>query len=158
MAKKKASDWIPPVSFYFRVDFQRGKEHIKASFMEVSGLEMRMDVTDWWGDSYTHIKLPKSLSHGDITFKRPVMPLSEPFTVWMNDCFNSMKTMEKKIRTFDMVIKLLNSQGKPLAGWLGRHAYPVKWSLINLDAAKSELSNETITMTCASLKRITNIR
>ena len=98
----------------------------------------------------------KSLSHGNITFKRPVMPLSEPFTVWMNDCFNSMKTMEKKIRTFDMVIKLLNSQGSPLAGWLGRYAYPVKWSLINLDAAKSELSHETITMICASLKRITN--
>ena len=117
------------------------------SCSEVSGLETEYEKITYRAEK---------LSHGDITLKRPVMPLSEPFTVWMNDCFNSMKTMEKKIRTFDMVIKLLNSQGKPLAGWLGRHAYPVKWSLINLDAAKSELSNETITMICASLKRITN--
>lgn len=131
-------------SFYFKV-FISNVGGISCS--EVSGLETEYEKITYRAEK---------LSHGDITLKRPVMPLSEPFTVWMNDCFNSMKTMEKKIRTFDMVIKLLNSQGKPLAGWLGRHAYPVKWSLINLDAAKSELSNETITMICASLKRITN--
>lgn len=158
MAKQKTSDWTPPVSFYFRVDFQRGKEHIKASFMEVSGLEMQLIVEDMTDDNNTRTKMPKALSHGCITFKRPIAPLSEPFTKWMNDCFGYMESKDRKIETYDMVIKLLNEQGKPLAGWLGRHAYPIKWSLGSLDATQSGLSNETITMTCASLKRITNIR
>jgi len=155
---KKTPYWTPPVNFYFRVDFQRGKEHIKASFMEVSGLEMQINVTDRLDDNNTRTKMPVSLSHGNVTFKHPLAPLSEPFTEWMNACFSYMESEGRKINTFDMVIKLLDSQGKPLAGWLGRHAYPTRWSLNALDAMKSELSNETITMTCASLKRITNIR
>lgn len=157
MAEKKATDWLPPVSFYFRVDFQRGKEHFKASFMEVSGLSMELNVKEYPDGIITRTKIPVALTHGNITFKRPVSPLSEPFTKWMNNCFGFMESRLRRIETYDMVIKLLDKDGKPLAGWLARHAYPVKWSLDNLDAEKSEISHESVTMTCACLKRISNI-
>lgn len=58
---------------------------------------------------------------------------------------------------YDLVIKLLNEQGKLLTGWLGRHAYPIKWSLYSREATKSELSSGIIPMECANLKRIINI-
>lgn len=47
---------------------------------------------------------------------------------------------------YDLVIKLLNEQGKLLTGWLGRHAYPIKWSLYSREATKSELSSGIIPM------------
>lgn len=158
MANEKTQEWTIPVSFYFRVDFQQGSEHIKASFTEVSGLEMQLNVEERTDDSSTRTKIPQTLSYANITLKRPLTPLSEAFTKWMNDCFGYMESKDRKIKTYDMVIKLLDGKGKPLAGWLGRHAYPIKWSLNTLDASKSEISNETVTLTCTNLKRITNIR
>lgn len=153
-----ATKWIPPVEFYFRVDFQRGTEHFQVSFMEVTGLNMKLNTKEMVNDDTTRIKVPDGLSHGNVTLKRPLTPLSEAFTGWVNNCFSYMESKERAINTYDMVVKLLDKDGKPLAGWLCSHAYPVQWDLDGLDAMKGELSKETIIMACNRLKRITNIQ
>lgn len=158
MAGNTTSDWIPPVQFYFRVDFQRGKEHFQVSFMEVSGLGMQFQINSKPNDEMTRIQVPNGLSHGNITLKRPLMPLSDKFSEWINGCFTYIEKEPREIKAFDMVIKLLNKDGKPLAGWLCSHAYPIEWNLDSLDSMKSEFSKESIVMACNRLKRIPNIR
>lgn len=158
MESKTASDWLIPVNFYFRVDFQRDTEHFQASFMEVSGLNMQLRTESKPNDELTRIKVPNGLSYGNVTLKYPLRPLSDAFTAWVNDCFSFRESKNRQIKVFDMVIKLLDQEGKPLAGWLCSHAYPVQWNLDGLDAMKSELSRESIVMTFNRLKRITNIR
>lgn len=158
MADNTTSDWTLPVQFYFRVDFQKGKEHFQVSFMEVNGLNMQLQTADKSNDEMTRIQVPKGLSYKNVTLKRPLMPLSDKFTEWINGCFTYIEKKPREIKAFDMVIKLLNKDGKPLAGWLCSHAYPVQWNLDNLDSMKSELSKESIVMAFNRLKRITNIR
>lgn len=152
------ADWTFPVQFYFRVDFQRGKEHFQTSFMEVAGLDMQMQTTERPGDVMARVQVPNGLSHGNITLKRPLMPLSDSFSEWMNGCFSFMERQSRQVKAFDMVIKLLDKEGKPLAGWLCSHAYPVRWNLAGLDAIKSGLAKESIVLACNRLKRITDIR
>ena len=106
----------------------------------------------------TRIQIPNYLSYGNVTLKHPLMPLSDKFTDWINKCFTFIEKKPREIKAFDMVIKLLNKNGKPLAGWLCTHAYPEQWTLDNFDSEKSELSKESIVMAFNRLKRITNIR
>ncbi|MCL3854041.1 MULTISPECIES: phage tail protein [Parabacteroides] len=159
MAKKQdQTEWIPPVEFHFRVDFQWQSEHFKASFMEVQGLNMQLQTEEVHDDSTVRVKIPKGSSHGNITLKRSLEPLSEPFTEWMNECFGYLENRNRKLKAYDMVIKLLDKDGNPLAGWLGRHAYPIQWDMSGMNAMEGKLVTESIVMACNSLKRITNIR
>lgn len=159
MAKKQPPTvWIPPVEFYFRVDFQWRSEHFQASFMEVQGLNMQLKTDEVQSDSTMRVKVPKGLTHGNITLKRSLEPLSEPFSQWMNECFGYLENKDRQLKAYDMIIKLLNKDGKPLAGWLGRHAYPIQWDMSGMNAMEGKLVTESIIMACNSLKRITNIR
>lgn len=72
------------------------------------------------------------------------MPLSDKFTEWINGCFTYIEKSPREIKAFDMVIKLLNKDSKPLADWLCSHAYPIQWNLDSWDSMKSELSKESI--------------
>lgn len=144
-AGSKQLEWTQPVTFYFRVDFQRGSKHFQASFMEISGLGMQITTED--EGSVVKYKVPTGISHSDITLKRPLTPYSEGFTTWINDWQNWMEGRNGRIEVYDLVIKLLNPDGKPLAGWLCRHAYPIDWKLETLDATGSKLSCETIVLT-----------
>ncbi|MEG1545256.1 MAG: hypothetical protein RR382_12165, partial [Tannerellaceae bacterium] len=75
MGKEPASSnanqqrWSLPTSFYFRVDFQQGSNHFKASFMEISGLGMQINTEN--KGSFVSYKMPMGISHSDITLKRP---------------------------------------------------------------------------------------
>lgn len=158
MGKKSASSnanqqvWSLPTSFYFRVDFQRGSNHFQASFMEISGLGMQITTEN--KGSVVSYKMPTGISHSDITLKRPLTPNSEKFTTWINNWQNWMEGRDGRMEVYDLVIKLLNSNGKPLAGWLCRHAYPIGWKLDTLDSVRSQLSSETIVLTYSSMKRL----
>lgn len=159
MAKKKtADDWVPPVGFYFRVDFQRGSEHFKISFMEISGLEMSFGTKKMPNPNTVSVSMPNHITFSNITLKRPIAALSDSYTQWINDSFVYLEGKTRQIKTYDMVIKLLNKDGKPLAGWLARHTYPIKWNLDSMNAMENNISKESIEMACNSLKRLTNIR
>ena len=151
-ANSNQQEWTQPVTFYFRVDFQRESKHFRASFMEISGLGMQIKTEN--KGSVVNYKVPTGISHNDITLKRPLAPYSEEFTAWINNWQNWMEGRDGRIEAYDLIIKLLNSDGKPLAGWLCRHAYPVDWKLDKLDAIGSEMSCETIVLTYSSMKRL----
>lgn len=150
---QKDESWTPPVEFYFQVQFHFGNERISASFMEVSGLEQEIITkeSDLFANDGTKIKLLKEISHGNITLKRSLEPISEKITTWVKQCFSY--TENGRISPCMLVIFLMDSQRHAIACWACNHTYPIKWSLSALDAQKSGLAIETLTLTYNRIER-----
>lgn len=154
MADNAASDWMLPVSFHFLVDFQNKLEHFQTSFKEVSGLNIKFEAEKRPNDTGIWIKMPHKLMYGNITVKRHVgIKSDDKFTKWVNTNLN--RDADQYIRIYNMVIKLLDSNHKPLAGWNCSGVFPIQWDLSTLDAEKSELALETVVLTCNRIGRIT---
>lgn len=150
---KKDNSWIPPVEFYFQVEFHLGNQRIAASFQEISGLEQEMTLVDskMVGNDGVKFKAPKEITHANITMKRALEPLSEDLSSWINRCFNYIT--DGYITPCNLVISLMDSESNSIACWACSHAYPIKWNLGILDAQKSGLAIETMTITYNRLER-----
>lgn len=154
MADNVASEWMLPIGFCFLVDFQNNLDHFQTSFTEVSGLNINFETNERPNDVGVWIKMPHKLTYGNITVKRPVgIKSDDKFTKWVNTNLNRDETQYVKI--YNMIIKLLDCDQVPLAGWHCVNAFPVKWSLDALNAEKSELAFETVVLTCNRITRIT---
>lgn len=147
------NNWAPPVEFYFQVQFHLGSQRFTASFQEVSGLEQELKLQELSqaGDDGVKIRLPKEVVHGNITLKRALEPLTEDISNWVNKCFNY--ATNGFISPCNMVISLMDSGGKSVACWSCNHAFPIKWNLGTLDAQRSGLAIETMTITYNRLER-----
>lgn len=162
MAGDSTSEWALPVSFYFQVDFQRrGGPMFGASFKEVSGLGWEFNMEKKDNNSGGYVEMPKGLSFSRVELKYPVGDKSEMFQKWIEKCFgifeensDSETPSQRKAEMYDMVIKLLDEKGRPLAAWNCYHAYPIRWSLGGLDSESSKLAMESVTMTFNGIKRI----
>nr|DAP24203.1 MAG TPA: tail tube protein [Caudoviricetes sp.] len=150
-----ASGDIFPVSFHFLVDFQKLGEHFQVSFSEISGLDIQLKREGKLNAGGNRVVLPGEQSLGNITLKRSIAPMGtkDAFTTWVNKTFTPDKG--KFIIAYDAIIKLLDAEGKPIAGWKCSYTYPTYWSLSTMDAEKSELAIETVTLTCNRIERIT---
>lgn len=148
-------NWELPVSFYFLVDFQnKANDHFNASFSEVSGLNIHINAKNGSKDTGVWINMPGPAIYGKITLKRPSTRLTEDkFTQWVNRCLRT--DTDGYIKPYDVIIKLLDKDGRPLDGWNCSHCYPSSWSLSGLDSEKSGLAMETVTLTCNRINRIT---
>lgn len=150
---QKNADWVPPVEFYFQVQFHRGTERFNASFMEVGGLEQELILqeSDLGGNDGAKVKLPKGINHGNITLKRPLTPISEDITAWIKKCFSY--STGGMIIPCTLIIFLMDSSRQSVACWTCTQAYPIKWSLGALNAQKSGLAIETLTLTYNLIER-----
>ena len=145
--------WTFPVEFYFSVQFHMEGQPVTVSFTEASGLdaEFVLQETEQIGSDGVKILHPQSVKHGDIVLKRAVEPLSEKLSQWANKCLNFMEN--GFISPCDVVISLMNSKQEIVASWMCTRAYPKKWNLSTLDAQKSGLAIETMTLTYNLLVR-----
>lgn len=143
-----------PVGFNFLVEFQSKRERFQASFSQVSGLHMQFQTSSRSADTRAWIKLPHSLTYGNITLKRVVeVNVQDKFTKWINTNFNA--DTDDYIKVFDVIIKLLDENGMPLAAWQCAAAFPTDWSLSTLESEKSILAMETVVLTCNRIGRLT---
>lgn len=145
--------WAPPVEFYFQVQFHLGSQRIAASFQEVSGLEQEIILQELnqVGDDGIKIKLPKEIVHGNIVLKRALEPVSEDLSAWVHKCFNY--ATDGHIKPCNLIIFLMDSKMNSVACWTCSHAYPTKWNLGTLNAEKSGLAIETMTINYNRLER-----
>lgn len=141
------------MDFYFQVQFHLGSQHITASFSEVSGLdqEIVLQELNQAGDDGIKVKIPKEVTHGNITMKRALEPISEDLSAWVSRCFNY--ATNGRIEPCNLVISLLDSSANPLACWNCTHAYPIKWNLGTLNGTGNNLAIETMTITYNRLER-----
>ena len=143
MADKQ--EWLPPVNFFFQVDFMnkyKGKG-LKVSFQEVSGLG--------WNLNKNKTAAEQSISCKNLVLKRPLGPFNQEFSKWIEGCAGSKIYSEENIH--NIVIKLLDKERRPLAVWLCAHAYPVGYSIGDLNANKGDILLETIELKYERLER-----
>lgn len=151
--------WAPPVSFFFMVVFQkRGYPIFRASFYEVSGLSWSFDVSEAPGDEGKSQQLPDKMKFSRLVLKRPVGILDDSLTEWIEECQGYLYRYGKDglriIRTYDVIIHLLDKVSIVRAAWQCSNAYVAKWSLGNFDSDKSGLALETIELVYSRMDRV----
>ena len=160
-ASQSAAKWIPPVAFYFQVNFQRmGGPNFRASFLEAGGLSWDLGKKVYRGNNGSFQAVPTGLTYPtNMTLKRPLGPMSGSLAKWLKECHDfissARKDKDKKaVMTYDIVIHLMDKDGQPQASWQCINAYPMKWNLGNFASDKSEMAIETIELAYARLERV----
>lgn len=152
--------WIPSVSFYFQVVFQkRNSQPFRVSFSEVGGLSWDIGKRVYRGNNGEFQAVPTGLTYTNLVLKRPLGPLSGSLDNWLKECHDFVYRVRKNkdmkaVPTYDVVIHLLDEKSEPKASWQCTRAYPMKWSLGNFDSVKSELATETIELAYAYMERV----
>lgn len=123
------------------------------AFQEASGLDMEYEletVSEGGENSFAH-KLPKAAKHPNFVVKRGVARKSGGLVGWCKEVFEG--GLEQPVKPADIDVNLLDEEGEPAASWSLKRAWPVKWSIGGLDAAKNALAIETIEFSYNGIKR-----
>jgi len=144
--------WIPPVAFYFRVEFQwDDNSRASASFSEVDGLCQEFLFDERKTDSDSTPGYPKGIKVPDITLKRSLEPMDDAITRWVTDAFNVFSN--GWIAPCTLIVSLLDEEGNAKAAWECQRAVPLKWKLDALNATDNRLAVETLTLRYTRLTR-----
>lgn len=122
------------LGFRFRVDFlaRRGRQNpLDIRFQKVSGLAAQVDTTPLveGGENLSSIQLPNSIKYGNLVLERGLVVGS-----WLHDQFNEAMSLFR-FEPSDVLVTLLGEGQDRIAAWLFMKAYPVKWTLSDLDAS-----------------------
>tara|TARA_Y100000782_G_scaffold115414_1_gene158054 strand:+ start:5794 stop:6243 length:450 start_codon:yes stop_codon:yes gene_type:complete len=134
----------PPVSFYFSLSFSDTSGSSDASFKEVSGITMEMvvdDITEGGVNGYKH-RVPTTVKYSNLVMKRGLIPKNSAVAQWCMDTL--LGGLEETIETKNIVVNLLNEDGKPLQSWSFANAWPVKWAVSDLNSMNNEIAIETL--------------
>ncbi len=138
----------PPVAFHFSVSF--GADGGETSFMEVSGIESRLETITIreGGENRFHHTLPVRAKYPNLVLKRGMIKDSAVIS-W---CRKAIENLD--IEPITLQVILLNEVHEPLAGFNFINAYPVKWSISGLDAGRNEIVVETLELSYQYFRRI----
>lgn len=145
--------WVPPVSFYFRVVIQGAPKISDTDFLEVSGLNVEMEVEtlqEGGENDFLH-QVPKRVKHGNLVLKRALEPLANELETWLKETLEG--GFAKKIKPRNIVVYLMDEKGKALRCWWCSHAYPVKWDVGVFNAQENKLAIETLELCYNLLER-----
>jgi len=133
------------------MNYPHTKNHFKVEwggtnigFMEVSGLTMEIDVVDYReGGSPESIfrKMPGLKKFSDVVLKRGIIKNDDDFYRWISTA--TFNQVERR----DVVISLLNEKHEPVVIWKIRNAFPNKLEYSPLQANKSDVIIESLTLT-----------
>ncbi len=145
----------PPVAFHFSVVFVGFVPPVPdMAFQEVSGLETSLDLEPLQegGENRFMHQLPKPAKRGNLKLKRGMTTIASGLVLW---CKSTLEGgLAEPITPKDMVVSLLNEYRIPVAVWSVGNAFPVKWTVGNMDAMKNELAVENIELAYTTLKRM----
>jgi phage tail-like protein len=143
----------PPLSFRFGVlFFTLGvvPNPIDILFQKVSGLSATVEtstISEGGQNLYTQL-LPKGVSHGNLTLERGLV-VGTPLGIELNVALSLFK-----FKPSNVLVSLLDNTRIPVASWLCTKAYPVNWSVSNLDATSNTVMIETIELAYQHLQTI----
>lgn len=124
-------------AYHFRVEW--GGANI--GFMEVTGLNINVDVTEYRSGSdpvQTLRKMPGLIHYSNIVLKRGIAKGDDDFIKWIKTI--QLNTVERR----DVVISLLNENHDPVMVWRAHNAFPVKYSGPDLVADSSDVAIESL--------------
>ena len=129
-----------PVSFHFLVGFLDFKMAPDVRFQSVSGLSVNLETETYkeGGENRFVHTLPVRAHYSNLVLKRGLFTNSKVID-WCMDTFNNME-----VKPVNLVVSLLNDIHVPVMTWNVVNAYPLKWSVSDFDAEKSQLAIESI--------------
>lgn len=143
----------PPLAFRFGVIFLIGgvvPNPIDTMFQKVSGLTQTISTTsvNEGGQNFYTQQLPVKVQHDNIVLERGLF-VGSPLVVEFNAAMSLFKFSASNV-----LISLLDATYIPAASWLLFKAYPVKWSVSDLDATANSVVIETMELTYQRLQVI----
>ena len=142
----------PPSAFYFKVEFSSPYGKGDTSFQEVSGIGSEIETEDVieGGENRYMYRLPKSVKHPKLVFKRGIATKNSPLVKW---CKSDLEAgFIAPIETVLLRVFLLNEDKDPIRAWDFSDVYPVKWEVDPFNSTKNEVAIEKIELsyTCST--------
>jgi len=143
--------YYPPLGFHFKVEFNgiSTKEN-DIQFQSVAGLSVDIETEEFaeGGENRFKHKFPVRSKFPNLVLKRGMVTDSKLID-WCRDAIESFQ-----FDPIDLTVKLLNEEHEPLITWNVVHAYPVKWSVADLNAEESKVLLETVELSYNYFKLI----
>lgn len=142
--------FTPPVGFHFKVEVL-GLTPVADDlrFTEVGGLALEVateEVAEGGENRYVQ-RYPGRAKYGDLVLKRGLLKASKVWE-WAQQCIE-----ELDIEPHDVNVTLLNESHEPLMTWHVVGAFPVKWSISDLNATSNAFVVETLTLSYRHFRR-----
>ncbi len=123
----------PPLGFRFGVLFFAGgvvPNPLDILFQKVSGLGSTVETSaiEEGGQNLYSQPLPKKIKYENLVLQRGLV-VGSPLVIEFNATMSLFKFSPSNV-----LVTLLDNTRIPIAGWLFMKAYPVKWSVSDLDA------------------------
>jgi phage tail-like protein len=132
----------PPLSFRFSVLFITSgvsPNPIDTLFQKVSGLGSTVETEPIKVGGQNHPEhLPMRVRYDNLVLQRGLV-VGSPLVIQFNSAM-----FQFKFRPANVLVTLLDNTRIPIAGWLFMRAYPVKWSVSELDAEANSVVIEHI--------------
>ncbi len=132
------SVYYPPLGFHFLVEF--GNQNSEYQFQSVAGLSIDLETEEIaeGGENRFKHKIPGRPKYPNLILKRGLL-VDSSLLEWCKEATENFNFSPTNI-----LVKLLNKENEPLVSWNVVNAYPVKWSVSDLNAEESKLVIETI--------------
>jgi phage tail-like protein len=136
----------PPLRFRFSVLFFAGgvvPNPLDILFQKVSGLASSVDTysLEEGGQNLYQQRFPKQIQHDNLVLERGLV-VGSPLVIEFNAAMSLFKFSPSNV-----LISLIDSTNIPISSWLFMNAYPVRWSVSDLDANANEVVIETMELT-----------
>lgn len=126
---------------------------INAGFMEVSGLDINIDIIEYRSGTspvQSVTKLPGLVRYSNVILKRGIVRGDNDFFNWINT------VRQGNIERRDVVISLLNENHEPVMTWRVHNAFPAKYSGPDMNAQCSDVAIEELELAHEGLTVETN--
>lgn len=127
----------PAVNFHFDVKFTGGDIKAEGGFQQVSGLSAKLGTQAVTAGGGTNLSLPTPATFNNITLKRGVM-VGSSLRHWVTQAIYNFE-----FTPITITIMLLDAQQNPIITWTLYNAWPVSWSVDDLNSERSGIAIET---------------
>lgn len=153
LAPEPALTGNPPVGYHFMVVFftdDQSPNSVDIRFRKVSGLSAEIETQPLkeGGENLLTHRLPTGLTYGNLVLERG-MVVKSPLNMKFKEAMASLK-----LAPGNVMVTLLDNDSQPKSAWLFIGSYPVKWTVSNLDAERSEIVIETMELAYAGLRNL----
>jgi phage tail-like protein len=143
----------PPLGFRFGVFFFVGgvaPNPLDFRFKKVSGIgsTVATRTINEGGQNLYSQKLPERVQYENLVLERG-LAVGSPLVIEFNAAMSLFKFAPSNV-----LVSLLDASGAPLSSWLFMNAYPVKWTVSNLDADSNTVVIETMELAYQRMQAI----
>ena len=143
LRKLNFADQEPYLSHRFGVFFFIGgliPNPIDLRFQRVSGIssEVQLETINEGGENLNSHRLPSKIGYNNLVLERGYI-IGSPLNIEFNATFSTFQFSPSNV-----LITKFDDNGIPIGSWLYYKAYPVKWSLSDLDAHGNSVAVDTM--------------